>query len=185
MTERTRNSTHPKQLPFPKTTQTIKHRLQIVNPLHSNALRKPLGFISTKSRLFAILTSERITLFSVMKMTARNDIPVGQKPARCRPDQVRRLSSDPTAASPVYRIATRRPCFSSRVALRLLIAGSGVRPTGRGSEQFRRSRPVERVQRGVGSIMFSRPLGTSASNGFRQPTKAQQAGGCDGEKLPS
>ena len=74
-------------------------------------------------------------------------IPFGKKPAACRRDEGGRQFSDPPVVVPVVRIATRRPGIRSRVALRWLIAGSGVRPTGRagrnsGSANRLMARPV-------------------------------------------
>ena len=92
------------------------------------------------------------------------------KPARCRRDEGGRQFSDPPAAVPVDRIATRRPGIASRVALRLLIAGSGARLTGRfGRISGIASRLIARfvVVRDIPSPL---PLGIWASDVFTQPT---------------
>ena len=100
-------------------------------------------------------------------------------------DEVDGERSDLPAVMDVDRIATRHPGTASRVALRLLIVGSGVRPTGHGSDQFRHSGPVDRASCAVRSLLYPASFKTPATSDFTQPTKAEQAGGCDGEELPS
>ena len=73
--------------------------------------------------------------------------PVREKPARSRRDGVSRQISDPPEALPADRNATFRHGIRSRAALRMLIGGSGTRPTGRCGEQFRSSSPIDSTSR--------------------------------------
>ena len=118
-------------------------------------------------------------------MTIWSVTPVGQKPARCQMGESDGDPSDPPAAVSADRIATRHTGTASRAALRLLIAGSGARSTGPGSEQFRRIWPVDSTSRDGSADRTTNSCGIPASCVFLATNEAEQVGGCDGEQLPS
>ena len=95
---------------------------------------KPVDATASSSLVRATSTAppHHLLRCAGMKMIAKGVIPDGEKPARCRRDEVGVVCSGTPAAVLIDRIATRRTGVGSRVALRLLIAGPGESLTGGG-----------------------------------------------------